>query len=62
MDVSGLAKSRPLVGIEKKRYDPLTEITDPNETLSSMAIALRGVLPNACIFKERKRERDLIII
>ncbi|KAJ8299372.1 hypothetical protein KUTeg_023432 [Tegillarca granosa] len=37
--------------LKKKRYDPLTEITDPNETLSSMAIALRGVLPNACIFK-----------
>lgn len=47
---SKTVKSRPLVSAEKKTYDPLKESSDSEDALSSLSIALRGLLPNACIF------------
>ncbi|XP_062593889.1 uncharacterized protein LOC134255395 [Saccostrea cucullata] len=53
------AKSRPLVATEKKKYNPL-EIEESNTAiLDSLSIALRGVVPEACLFKGLPRTGDV---
>ncbi|CAG2229845.1 unnamed protein product [Mytilus edulis] len=42
-------KSRTLMPTSRKSFDPIT--TEKGEILSSFAIAMRGILPNACIFR-----------
>ena len=41
-------KSRPLVERNKKDFLPVGEDIDSKETCSSIAVAIRGILPNAC--------------
>ncbi|CAG2208875.1 unnamed protein product [Mytilus edulis] len=42
-------KSRTLMPTSRKSFNPIT--TEKGEILSSFAIAMRGILPNACIFR-----------